>query len=40
VFAGMLKADPSSFVNAKKPWKPKYASTLTELAAFVGDAVP
>jgi len=40
VLAGMLKADPSSFVNAKQPWKPKYASTLTELAAFVGDAVP
>jgi membrane protein len=40
VLAGMLKADPSSFVNAKEPWKPKYASTLTELAEFVGDAVP
>jgi hypothetical protein len=40
VFAGMLKADPSSFVNAAKPWEPEYARTLTELAAFVGDAAP
>jgi len=40
VLAGMLKADPSSFVNAAKPWEPKYARTLTELAAFVGDATP
>jgi Animal haem peroxidase len=40
VFAGMLKADPSSFVNANEPWTPQYASTLTELAAFVGDATP
>ncbi len=40
VLAGMLAADPSSFVNAKEPWTPQYASTLTELAAFVGDAAP
>jgi hypothetical protein len=40
VLAGMLAADPSSFVNAKEPWAPQYATTLTELAAFVGDAAP
>jgi hypothetical protein len=38
VLAGMLAADPSTYVNAKKPWTPQYARTLTELAAFVGDA--
>jgi heme peroxidase len=38
VFTGMLAADPSSFVNAPEPWSPEYATTLTELARFVGDA--
>jgi Animal haem peroxidase len=40
VLAGMLAADPSSFVNAERPWKPEYATTLTELARFAGDATP
>jgi hypothetical protein len=45
VLAGMLAADPSSFVNAKEPWTPEYANgdgsfTLTDLVRFAGDAAP
>jgi Animal haem peroxidase len=38
VLAGMLAADPSSFVHAEPAWTPRYATTLTELVGFVGDA--
>ena len=42
VLAGMLAADPSSFVNAERPWTPEYADggtfTLTDLVRLVGDA--
>jgi hypothetical protein len=37
VLTGMLAADPSSFVHAE--WAPEYATTLTELAGYVGDAI-
>ncbi len=45
VLAGMLAADPSSFVNSERAWTPEYANadgsfTLTDLVRFVGDAAP
>ena len=38
VLAGMLAADPSSFVNAKEPWTPRVRDDADRARRFVGDA--